>query len=196
MFAAAFIDSAAVVPTVTYSSQPGHDHTVSCWLIMSIIALTHFLHNELKGSPVEEHADKKTDKVDDGKWTKEERGAHYTHSIYVRENATNPFSFSGVIFWSKCAWIEDPRTICEITKDKASSRICVVQEGGDLAAQTLHNLLPNRPPKTPREQLAMSCIRILKGTLELPEQRWTVCSDPRKYASTSHYLGGLRRSTR
>ena len=64
---------------------------------MIIIALTHFLHNELQGSPVEEHADKEADKVDDGKWTKEERGAHYTHSVYVRENTTDLYSSSGVI---------------------------------------------------------------------------------------------------
>ena len=76
MLAAAFIDSAAVVPTLMYSNHPGAIMLGLRHYYHPQI-LTNFANYKLKSPPIVEHADEETDKVNDGKRTEEDDYQRY-----------------------------------------------------------------------------------------------------------------------
>ena len=132
MLAAAFIDSAAVVPTVTYRSHPVVK-IISLWSVFfgvwrrMIFVLTYFLNNKLQCSPIVKHAHKEADEVDNGERTKEEWRRDNSHVVDVPQDTLNglrQFQFSGSVEGLGDEWL----TSCQVCEYKVRPLVCVVEK--------------------------------------------------------------------
>lgn len=123
MLAAAFIDSAAVVPTLMYSNHPGAIMLGLRHYYHPQI-LTNFANYKLKSPPIVEHADEETDKVNDGKRTEEEWYANNT-IVEICEDVLDSRCQGGIVRLVVCLRNKGSAS-CEISKHKICPKIGVI----------------------------------------------------------------------